>query len=152
MKKNIVFLDCDGVINDMSTKERADDTIFMGADDEKIARLKQIVDMMDADIVLTTTWKTEPDMLAYLRRKLAAFDLAYVDMTVDHKRNRGEGIYNYLQSHDIDRWIVLDDVVFKDFKKYGIINHLIKTSFYFGGLRDKHVKQVQGYLESLNHE
>ena len=152
MKKHIIFLDCDGVINDIKTKEKADDTIYTGADNNKIARLKSIVDLMDADIVLTSTWKTDEEMLVYLRRKLAAFDLAYVDVTVDAHRNRGEGIYNYLQTHDVEEWIVLDDEIFKDYKKYGIMDHLIKTSFYFGGLKDKHVKQVQGYLESLHKE
>lgn len=147
MKPNILFLDCDGVINDIHTKEQADGTIYKGADNDKLARLKQIVDMMDADIVLTTTWKTDPDMLAYLKKKLAMFDMHYVDMTLDTPRERGKGIHDYLQEHDVALWLVLDDVMFKDFDQYGIADHLIKTSFYFGGLKDKHVKQVKLYLE-----
>lgn len=151
---NVVFLDCDGVINDIKTKEKADGTIYKGADNEKIARLKEIVTLMEASIILTSTWKSYPEMLNYLYRKFAPFDLDWIDVTKDHHSNRGEGIHDYLMTHPVGLWIVLDDEVFRDYEEYDIMDHLIKTSFYFGGLKDKHVQQVKDYLaqHSINSE
>jgi hypothetical protein len=34
----------------------------------------------------------------------------------------------------------LDDEIFPDYEEYGIMPHLVKTSFYDGGLKEKHVE------------
>lgn len=53
--RNIVFLDVDGVLNCMGTTDMIKD--YIGIDDTRVTILKEIVDIMDARIVLISSWK-----------------------------------------------------------------------------------------------
>ena len=56
----IIFLDIDGVLNCVTTKERIPGSkLLLGMEDIKIRYLKEIVDRTDAKIVLTSTWKVD---------------------------------------------------------------------------------------------
>lgn len=55
-----------------------------------------------------------------------------LDKTRDKVNDRGHGIQEWLSRHpEADRWVVLDDDIFKDYEECGIMPHLVKT--YFGG-------------------
>ena len=149
----VIFLDVDGVLNCQSSKARFRG--YIGIDNDKVKRLRDIVKATNAKIVLTSTWKLfwERDPLLkdeqhedgnYLDRKFRRENLFILDKTTEEKNLgcRGEGIHNFLQHHNIESWIVLDDEIFDDYETYGIMPHLIKTTFYAddGGIQDKHIK------------
>ncbi|MBP3851168.1 MAG: hypothetical protein J6D36_01350 [Erysipelotrichaceae bacterium] len=152
--KNIVFLDIDGVLNCRKTSDSING--FVGIEDQKVALLKEIVEKTDSYIVLSSSWKRDWDpqakeqkgiLIRYMLEKLASQGLSLIDKTIDHWMDRGRGIYNWLQTHPHKNWIVLDDEIFPDYEDYGIMEHLIKTSFVDGGLQADHVRQA---IELLN--
>lgn len=146
MAEKVIFLDIDGVLNDATTDVRTP-CYCMGIDTEKVKILREIVEETGAEIVLTSTWKSEWDILLenrsadglYLDRILAAENLQIFDKTEDKVRDRGQGIRNWLAQHpEVEKWVVLDDEVFPDFKEFDIMPHLVKTQFIFG-LTPEHV-------------
>lgn len=137
-----IFLDVDGVLNDARTPDRAPGG-FIGIDDSMVTQLKRIIDRTQAVVILTSTWKSEWEKNReestidgkYLEDCLLKHGISILDKTTDHISNRGEGIVNYLKDHpEIDKWVVLDDDIFYDYEKYGIMPHLVKTNFGYGGL------------------
>ena len=90
---------------------------------------------LDVDGVVTSTWKElriYNELISYLKN----FGIEVYDKTVHMSYNRGDEIREYLSTHEIDNFIILDDEIFKDFNE--LISHLVKTDFYNGGLTEKH--------------
>ena len=152
----IIFLDIDGVLNYGRCPERAPSGCI-GIDDEKIKLLKEIVDATQAKIVLVSTWKfgwekdNKSKMLKdciYMDQKFAGHGLEIYDKTYDHGFDRGHGIIEYLfNTYDyVEKWIVIDDEEFTDYKEYNILPFLIKTGF-DEGITEKH---VAGAIMALN--
>lgn len=150
----IIFCDVDGVLNDENTPLNTE------LDDEKILLLKEIVEKTNAKIVLSSAQKLgwEPKYekqgpyIRYLFDKLKYFELIVIDRTYDpiSLLNRGEGIYQWLSEHEnIESWVVLDDEIFPDFEKFGIIPHLVHTQFYGYGLTSELAAQA---IKILNGE
>lgn len=107
--------------------------------------------------MLVSTWKIgwhkgnneHRDNLAnYLDKRLAEEGLTILDKTEGSVSDRGAGIVDWLSKHHVESWIVLDDEIFKDYEACGIMPHLVKTSFYDGGLKEKHVEMAIGMLNS----
>ena len=152
--KAIIFLDVDGVLNNMTTV----DTIkgFVGIDSRNVEVLKQLVEMFEAEIVLSSSWKTgwsknkeEQDEFANrLDDVLAEYGLSIIDKTYEKNIfRRGEGIRNWLAEHGpVENYIILDDDSF-DFKEQGISRHWVQTSSYsgnpFGGLGERHIRYIK---------
>lgn len=157
---NIVFLDVDGVLNCDTTKEKVADytgTRYIGVDDDLVEKLAKIINATDAEIVLTSSWKTcwdvtmpndemEP-MAKYLVLKLKKQGLHIIDRTIDRdKGDRGYGIKRWLKRFpEVERWVVLDDQEYLDYEEQGILPHLIKTSFSCG-LTDENVSDAIKFL------
>ena len=146
----VIFLDVDGVLNDRFTEDRSPDG-FIGLNHTMVDHLKAIVDQTGASVVLTSTWKEEWDVDPnnrskdgeYLHDTLLRHGIKIVDKTVDNTADRGHGIVRYLEAHPkIEKWVVLDDDVFHDFKECGIMNHLVRTRYGFGGLTYELAKQA----------
>ena len=55
MKKNVIFLDIDGVLNSEDSTDKIGSV--KGISDKHIKILKDIVDIFDADLILTSSWK-----------------------------------------------------------------------------------------------
>ncbi len=79
-------------------------------------------------------------MADYLDKRLAEEGLKILDKTEGSVADRGAGIVDWLSEHPVESWIVLDDEIFPDYEECGIMPHLVKTSFYDGGLKDKHTE------------
>ena len=150
MNNKIIFLDVDGVLNDRFTEDRSPDG-FIGLNHCMIDNLKSIVDQTGASVVLVSTWKSEwekdidrcSDDGAYLDKTLRMHGITIEDKTVDKVSNRGHGIAKYLEEHpEITKWIVLDDDVFYDYEPLGIMPHLVRTRYGFGGLTTKLAKEA----------
>lgn len=154
-KRNVIFLDVDGVLNDRSTEDRTP-CGFIGLEDSMIVNLARIVEVTGAEIVLTSTWKSEWSKLlkdcepdgAYLSRRLKKHGLCILDKTEDHVEDRGTGIRKYLDAYpNIENWVVLDDDVFRDYIKCGVMPHLVHTSYYCGGLTAELADRAISILE-----
>ena len=115
--KSIIFLDVDGVLNCSDTKDKI--CGYRGIEDEKVFYLKQIVDAFDAEIVLSSDWRTldeDSEHYQYLVDKLAKQGLKISDKTPDiiHWNraawNRASEIAAYLAENVPDRFLILDDI------------------------------------------
>ena len=146
----VIFLDVDGVLNSVETTTLCYG--FVGIDDEKVAKLRKIVEATGAQIVLSSSWKHDWEPLDkdkqnkygdYLDQKLNKTSEA-------NSECRGEGIVEWVGTHEVDSFIILDDEWF-DFKELGLQSRVIKTEFYDenGGLTDNHVELA---IELLNSE
>jgi hypothetical protein len=129
---------------------------YIGLDYSGIKLLREIVDATGAEIVLVSSWKSrwykdhkdcQDNLANYLDERLAEEGLKIVDKTEGSSFDRGAGIVKWLSKHSVESWIVLDDEIFPDYEECGIMPHLVKTSFYNGGLKDKHVEMA---IDMLN--
>lgn len=149
----IIFLDVDGVLNYWGFKELTPNK-FLGISDDLVEKLKRIIEKTDAKIVLTSTWKDgiSDDMKAidddgqYLLDKLWKSGISIYSKTVDFHYDRGRGISNWLSNHtDVEKYVVLDDICFKDFEEYGVINNVVITNEIYG-ITDDNVEQSVNIL------
>ena len=156
----VIFYDVDGVGNCVASTSRCERCT--GIDDDKLERLKQIVDATGAYVVLSSTWRLGYNKDGhkyaafgkYLKKKFKEHQLEVYDVTPDFGKHgwlRGEEILDWLVKHpDVDRYLILDDEEY-DFYMIGheITDHWIQTEYYsdFGGLQDEHVKKA---IETLN--
>ena len=115
--KTVIFLDIDGVLNSESTKSNTD------LDFRYIMNLKQLVEVTKADIVLSSSWlnffEVDGDYFYPVSRRgyWLTDALAEVGLEIKgllHKpyafeKLRGDYIADYLDSHDYDNFIILDD-------------------------------------------
>ncbi len=149
--ESVIFLDVDGVLNCSSTGERIYQCI--GVDPVKVQLLRRLADMMQARIVLSSSWKDgwDPDPSScddfgrYLAKCLAAEGLVIADKTSDDGLNRGEGIVRWIRKHGpLRAFLILDDERF-DFKTCGIARHWVQTSYFGnpGGLLEKHLPYIR---------
>ena len=149
----IIFLDVDGVLNCDKSRSRCGN--IFGVDRDKVERLAKIVDQTGAKIVLTSTWRTSLDCelkpLDKYGRYLIKYLWQYGNLKIFDKTGdysvwcRGAEIITWLEDasdFDIESWIVIDDEIFNDYQKMGIIPRLVKTSWYSNGLQDEHVEQA----------
>ena len=146
----------DGVLNSIDSEDRFH--CFIGLDYSGIKLLKEIVDATGAEIVLVSTWKlsweknnnSRPDSLGdYLDKRLTEEGLVIMDKTGGSMSERGHGIVEWLSEYQVDSWIVLDDEIFDDYEGCGVMPYLVKTDFYDGGLKEKHVEMA---IKMLNKE
>lgn len=137
----VIYLDIDGVLNYRYCAETFKG--FVGICDENLLLLKKIVDATKAKIVLTSTWrhdvKERSDLGNYLLEKFQKVGLEVYDCVTYSGHHRGFGIVSWNDAHNVDEWVVLDDEIFPDYPELGIMEHLVKTSYYEKGLESKHV-------------
>lgn len=144
----IIFLDVDGVLNN----EVCDGNVL----DEKIDLLKQLVNVTQAKIVLSSSWRRgyklrekanptirdmyEMEMLQKLERKLFEKDLEIFDYTpIISSKCRGLEITEWLElkkENSINGFVILDDM---DIPPY--TTHLVRVEAYIG-LTEDDVKQA----------
>ena len=156
----IIFLDVDGVLNSQSYRLRCklNDNSEWEIDEECVKNLKTIVDKTGADIVLSSTWRRMKDshrLSIRLNMILDKYGLHISGKTPWIHGERPEEIKLWLDDYifkgnEVKSFVILDDdFSIDDYKKYGLENNVVKTSFYEenGGLREEHVKQAISILE-----
>ena len=146
----IIFLDIDGVLNSIHTKERTlNGYIFI--EDEKILLLKDLIEKTNAKVVLSSTWRQGWDDLnnnlntkdsidfVLLRDKLNEFGIELFDYTsCPVTSDRGSKIKEWLSKHldEVDSVLIFDDESnMKPFNKF-----IVRTSF-CDGLKEKHIRK-----------
>ena len=171
MHNTVVFLDIDFVLNNSNTKERIGCSI--GIEDEKILLLKDIVAHLEADIILTSSWRefwskdlnpcsdarplgSSPlDHGRYLNEKLAEHGLTITDKTPSYSWfDRASEVRAWLEEHpEVDRFVILDDEDF-GWKNYSLDKHWVCTFEagligYDGGLTQEHVDYIKTHQEDF---
>lgn len=158
----IIFLDIDGVLNNICTGETFEGNI--GIDQANLEALQKLVEESEkeeqTEIVLTSSWRIGnnrngdelPGHYKYLTDRLSSVGLSVFDETpffddeddgwgIDEKR--GHEIVLWLNEHKdcISSYVVLDDILFRDFIELGITKHLVRTVRHSpqGGLREGHI-------------
>ena len=139
----VILLDIDGVLNENSTPTRTKSrAIFI--DQDKLLRLKRVVDATGAKIVLSSTWRYDRTDARYngdfleLQEAFRNVGLEFYDYTPEDAIGirRGMEIKAWLGLHpEVTQYIILDDNLF-DFEERGLLPRLIKTDFGDGGLTE----------------
>lgn len=153
----VIFLDVDGVLNCMSTRERI--CGLVGIEDRLVKRLARIVAFTGAEIWLVSSWKESwicgDELGVYLESKLAGYGLkisGMVDFFDVDPEKRGYQVMLWLDEwlRDMDReetiesFVILDDEWFDYGDWSPLEGRVVKTEFYEkdGGLKDLHVEQA----------
>lgn len=157
---NIVFLDVDGVLNNLNDainyKDIYGKPCGSGFDwpfnEESLKCLRKIVLKSDARIVITSSWRRIPEGLRVLTNKLDEYGIAnrIEGSTPYLGHSRGREICEFLKKHPNNNFVILDDEFYEDFasiKEIDLIKHLVQLDMYIG-LRKKHVKYALKILNS----
>lgn len=125
-----IFLDVDGVLNSDeyfdSVSYSDDDSIENEIDMNKIKLLKEAVDLTDAQVVLSSSWRYTRK--AQSLRKLLIENGIMTDVTPFLQNKRGLEIKSWLKNNpDVDDFVILDDEVFDSYDDF-LLSKLIKTS------------------------
>lgn len=158
----VIFLDIDGVLNSKEFFQNRQPTQGLNEiDEEKVKLLQQIVQATNAKIVLTSTWRVydkTDKVYQYLVDTLAKYDLSIFDCTPWINENRPKEITTWLSiwnsfkdvhEHVFGFVSLDDDFSHKQYAKFHLQNHLLKTTFYgkHGGLQPEHVQQAIDILK-----
>lgn len=107
----ILFVDIDGVLNSLDSAKKLG--TFEVLDVEAVGLLRQVTEKHQAEIVITSTWRIDPD---WLRRINTAFAKAgwekppIIDRTPDMAdKIRGEEIQTWLNANPTESFIIIDD-------------------------------------------
>ena len=125
-----IFLDVDGVLNSDeyfdSVGYSDDDSIENEIDMNKIKLLKEAVDLTDAQVVLSSSWRYTRK--AQSLRKLLIENGIMTDVTPFLQNKRGLEIKSWLKNNpDVDDFVILDDEVFDSYDDF-LLSKLIKIS------------------------
>lgn len=105
---NVLFLDIDGVMNN-------DNLLTFGGwntiGDSQLEMLQKIIELTNAKIVLSSTWRLEEKTRKLVDEALAKKGLELFDSTIEIKeKNRSSEILEWLSRHpNVKRFAVLDD-------------------------------------------
>ncbi len=164
-----VFLDVDGVLNYIGTKESYQNLI--GVDENNLKNFANFMqssnEIEETRIVLSSSWRIGennkgeeiPGLNNYLKERLASVGLSIYDETPMYKRQngfslRGKEIMIWLLKHtnEKDAYVIIDDQLFPDFRTYGLLKNFVQTSCYSsrGGFGWKHERRCLDILKRQN--
>ena len=147
----VIFLDVDGVLNCYLHK------FTPALEDAKIKLLKEIVDVTDAKIVLSSSWRENSNLKYKLVTKLAEYNLEIYDHTpiLWSGTPRSREIERYIQSHysEIEQFVILDDGDFDEARLKAVFpHHFIKTNIKYGLTSTKKDRAIKVLTEGVEWE
>ena len=160
----VIFLDVDGVLNsnayvDYTLKNNVKG-ILEEIDPKTIDMLKYALDVTDAQIVVSSSWRNIRKF-EQLKELFLRYGINLDEKTPVLGHERGLEIKQYLEEHvDIDQYLILDDDMFDSFDEE-LRNNLILTkenhedNSYGDGLQIKHIEQIIkrfGRVKKKEHE
>lgn len=135
----VLFLDVDGVLNNgswaMEMYERGvrvfrDGLLF----EPSLVQLRRIVDETGAAIVVSSSWRLDPEAYEQLREWLAKYGMVIHDQTPWVGGDRGEDITAWFNRNPGRyRYVILDDD--DDMGRH--LKHLVRTDFNIGLTEEK---------------
>jgi len=148
-----VLCDVDGVLNNRHTRTRTSDG-WCFVDDDLVARLKRLLDLSGAQLILSSTWRegwnqedeSKNDIsFTELRNKFNEFGIEIFDRTGEMLPHRWQSIKEYMErprEDPIEHYVIIDD--WDDMGEY--IDHLVWTNP-STGLTDEDVEEALRILE-----
>ena len=150
----VIFLDVDGVLNsnayvDYTLKNNVKG-ILEEIDPKTIEMLKYALDVTDAQIVVSSSWRNIRKF-EQLKELFLRYGINLDEKTPVLGHERGLEIKQYLEEHvDIDQYLILDDDMFDSFDEENHEDHS-----YGDGLQIKHIEQIIkrfGRVKKKEHE
>lgn len=151
----VIFLDIDGVLNSEEWDKYVQSFTY-GArfnscyllSQEMILRLQNVVFQTNAEIVLTSSWRTNERAMDALRRQLSLYHLSIRDSTVSYAYgNRVDEVKLWLESHsNVTSYVIVDDYDDGFSNDEVLIAHFVQTN-YFQGLTSEEAEKI---VEILN--
>ena len=150
----VIFLDVDGVLNCRHTRTRTSDG-WCFVDDYLVARLRELLDLSGARLVLSSTWRegwnqedeSKNDIsFIELRDKFREFGIEIFDRTGEMRQYRWQSIQEYFarpREDPIEHYVIIDD--WDDMGEYS--DHLVWTNP-STGLTDADVTEALRILEN----
>lgn len=137
--ENIIFLDVDGVLNNLSWAKKmleqegvrvySEDML----EDRALRLLRFLVDLTGGKIVVSSAWRKIPQSYEALKQQLKYFGMTVFSETPYVGGSRGDDITAWFARNPGEyRYVILDD----DDDMYGHMDHLVKTDFDTGLTRD----------------
>jgi len=130
----VLFLDIDGVMNNSDHLDRGEEI-----GEEFLDRLKTIINLTGAEIVLSSTWRLFETNRKQVRQALATRNLDFIDVTKEIRGPKDEHgwhtsakrsveILEWLMRHpEVEKFAVIDDDPDAE-----VENHFFQTSFKVG--------------------
>ena len=168
----VIFLDIDGVLNHSECQNEI-------VDPKKIILLKKLVKLTNAKIVLSSSWRRKYDKdgnlvddtsYKIIKKILKKYDLEiyseienYIsnevisnEITINEILNsntddndRAIYIVKWLNNHpEVTSFVILDD--FGGWTKYNLTDHVIRTNYWGGGLKDNHINEAINIIVTPN--
>lgn len=144
----VIFLDVDGVLNSKDWLENNRVRTENSVNPEKVKLLAEIVKNTNATVVLSSTWRYIPEhpMFMYLTDILGVNGIKIHSFTPKLDGDRPREIKEWIekQTEEVQFISIEDDFSEEDYRKYGIEDRLVKTSYYgeYGGIQRNHVEQA----------
>lgn len=126
-----IFLDIDGVLNNNKTVVLSPEG-YTGISDNLAKRLGKIISRTGAKPVLISSWRYKSGIedILYMRRRLKRYNAIPVGEIKEPNKCRllrGAGIKLFLETHQHDEFVILDDYLF-DFYEEELLPYLILTN------------------------
>ena len=146
--KNIIFLDIDGVLNDIRVK----------FSEESINVVKELIKMYNAKVVMITSWQLNgtTNRRKYIANRLEEQGIHDVDFIEPNFKGdflnidvpgRVLGIIDYLKNHNVSSYVILDDEYHNDYKLL-CLNHY--RTLPLKGLTNKDLPKISFKKVNLN--
>ena len=149
-KMRVIFLDIDGVLNSEEWDKYVQSFTY-GArfnscyllSQEMILRLQNVVFQTNAEIVLTSSWRTDVQALNALTKQLSLYHLCLRDTTLYSTYNtRADDIHEWLRSHpDVRSYVIVDDYDDGFSNDEVLVAHFVQTN-YFQGLTSEEAEKI----------
>lgn len=148
----VIFLDIDGVLNSEEW-DRYVQSFTYGArfnscyllSQEMILRLQNVVFQTNAEIVLTSSWRTNERAMCALTRQLSLYHLSIRDSTLYSTYNtRADDINEWLRSHsNIHSYAIVDDYDDGFTQDDILAAHFVQTTYAQGLTPEKAEKIIE---------
>lgn len=148
----VIFLDIDGVLNseewDMYVQSFTYGARFNSCyllSQEMILRLQNVVFQTNAEIVLTSSWRTNERAMCALTRQLSLYHLSIRDSTLYSTYNtRADDINEWLRSHsNIHSYAIVDDYDDGFTQDDILAAHFVQTTYAQGLTPEKAEKIIE---------
>ena len=146
----VIFLDIDGVLNSEEW-DRYVQSFTYGArfnscyllSQEMILRLQNVVFQTNAEIVLTSSWRTDEQAMCALTRQLSLYHLSIRDSTLYSTYNtRADDINEWLRNNpNVHSYVIVDDYDDGFSNDEVLVAHFVQTN-YFQGLTSEEAEKI----------
>lgn len=148
----VIFLDIDGVLNSGEWDVYVQSFIY-GArfnscyllSQEMILRLQNVVFQTNAEIVLTSSWRTDEQAMCMLTRQLSLYHLSIRDITLYSTYNtRADDINEWLRSNpNVNSYAIVDDTDDGFTQDEILAAHFVQTTYAQGLTLEKAEKIIE---------